>query len=425
MDKVTRHLMWFLFLLFVVSFLDRINIGFAGLTMMKDLSLTSTQFGLATTLFYIAYIACGIPSNIVLARIGARKWIGSIMIAWGLASTATMFATNPQSLYFFRVLVGITEAGFLPGMLLYLTYWFPSAYRARANALFMIAMPVTAAVGSAISGAILGMDGILGLKGWQWLFLLEGMPACFFGVVVYFYLNDSPQQARWLTNLEKTTLTRMLAAEHKADPVAKPAGPKVSLMSELTSTTVLKFSVAYFCLVNSLAMVAVWTPLIVKSFSGGASNTTIGLLAAIPSVCTVIGMIWWGRRSDRAQERRWHTVLPMLLAAAGWLITAYSSHPALQLLGVCLASTGAYTAMSIFWTTPDHALSFTARALGIAVINAVGNIGSALNPLVVGWLKDATQSFATGLIYASVLLVVGCVIMLIVPIPRTPKPAVA
>lgn len=424
-DKVTRHLMWFLFLLFVVSFLDRINIGFAGLTMMKDLSLTSTQFGLATTLFYIAYIACGIPSNIVLARIGARKWIGSIMIAWGLASTATMFATNPQSLYFFRVLVGITEAGFLPGMLLYLTYWFPSAYRARANALFMIAMPVTAAVGSAISGAILGMDGMLGLKGWQWLFLLEGMPACFLGVVVYFYLNDSPQQARWLTNLEKTTLARMLAAEHKADPVAKPAGPKVSLMSELTSTTVLKFSVAYFCLVNSLAMVAVWTPLIVKSFSGGASNTTIGLLAAIPSVCTVIGMIWWGRRSDRTQERRWHTVLPMLLAAVGWLITAYSSHPALQLLGVCLASTGAYTAMSIFWTTPDHALSFTARALGIAVINAVGNIGSALNPLVVGWLKDATQSFATGLIYASVLLVVGCVIMLIVPIPRTPKPAVA
>jgi len=424
-DKVTRHLMWFLFLLFVVSFLDRINIGFAGLTMMKDLGLTSTQFGLATTLFYIAYISCGIPSNIVLARIGARKWIGSIMIAWGLASTATMFATSPQSLYFFRVLVGITEAGFLPGMLLYLTYWFPATYRARANALFMIAMPVTAAVGSALSGVLLGLNGTLGLKGWQWLFLLEGLPAVILGVVVYFYLNDSPQQARWLTNLDKSTLARMLAAEHKADPVAQPAGPKISLLSELTSPTVLKFSVAYFCLVNSLAMVAVWTPLIVKSFSGGASNTTIGLLAAIPQVCTVIGMIWWGRRSDRAQERRWHTVLPMLFAAAGWLITAYSSQPALQLLGVCLASTGAYTAMSIFWTTPDHALSFTARALGIAVINAVGNIGSALNPLVVGWLKDATQSFATGLIYASVLLVVGCAIMLIVPIPRTTKPTLS
>lgn len=427
-DKVTRHLMWFLFLLFVVSFLDRINIGFAGLTMVKDLGLTSTQFGLATTLFYIAYISFGIPSNLVLARIGARKWIGSIMIAWGLASTATMFATSPQSLYFFRILVGITEAGFLPGMLLYLTYWFPSAYRARANALFMIAMPVTAAVGSAISGVILGMDGMLGLKGWQWLFLLEGLPASILGVVVYFYLNDSPQQARWLTTLEKTTLARMLAAEHKADPVAKPAGAKpsaakTSLLSELTSSTVLKFSVAYFCLVNSLAMVAVWTPLIVKSFSSGASNTTIGLLAAIPQVCTVIGMIWWGRRSDRAQERRWHTVLPMLLAAAGWLITAYSSQPALQLMGVCLASTGAYTAMSIFWTTPDQALSFTARALGIAVINAVGNIGSALNPLVVGWLKDATQSFATGLVYASILLVVGCAIMLILPIPRTPRVA--
>ena len=185
----------------------------------------------------------------------------------------------------------------------------------------------------------------------------------------------------------------------------------------------LKFSIAYFCLVNSLAMVAVWTPLIVKSFSGGASNTTIGLLAAIPQVCTVVGMIWWGRRSDRAQERRWHLILPMLFAAAGWLMTAWSTHPAVQLLGVCFASTGAYSAMSIFWTTPDHALSFGARALGIAVINAVGNIGSAFNPLIVGWLKDLTQSFTTGLIYASVLLVIGCAIALILPIPKTPRVA--
>jgi len=420
--KVSRHLLWFLFLLFVVSFLDRINIGFAGLTMMKDLGLTGTQFGLATTLFYLAYIACGVPSNLVLARIGARRWIGSIMIAWGLASTATMFATSAESLYLLRMLVGITEAGFLPGMLLYMTFWFPAAYRARANALFMIAMPVTAAIGSAISGAILGLDGLYGIKGWQWLFLLEGLPASVLGVVVYYYLSDSPTLARWLAPEEKTSLARMLAAEHKADPVPATAGAKNSLWSELTSATVLKFSIAYFCLVNSLAMVAVWTPLIVKSFSGGASNTTIGLLAAIPQICTIVGMIWWGRHSDRAQERRWHLVLPMLFAAAGWLLTAWSSQPVIQLLGVCLASTGAYTAMSIFWTTPDHALSFSARALGIAVINATGNLGSALNPLVVGWLKDVTHNFATGLLYASGLLVVGCAVVLVLPIARGSKP---
>ena len=421
MRKVSRHLLGFLFLLFVFSFLDRINIGFAGLTMMQDLGLSGTQFGFATTLFYIAYIACSIPSNIVLARIGARRWIGSMMIAWGLASTATLFASGPASLYALRFLVGVTEAGFLPGMLLYLTYWFPSAYRARANALFMIAMPVTAAIGSALSGLILGLDGHWGLKGWQWLFLLEGMPSVLLGLAVYGYLDDAPHKANWLGKLEQQVLARMLAAEHKPAVVHLAQQQKTSVLAEMLSPTVLKFGLAYFCLVNTLAMVAVWTPLIVKSFSGNASNTQIGLLAAIPQVCTVIGMIAWGRRSDRLQERRWHIVWPMLLSAAGWLFTACSGNPIVQLLGVCMASTGAYTAMSVFWTTPDRALSLGARAIGIAVINATGNIGSALNPVVVGWLKDITHSFSTGLLYASALLVAGAAIVLTLPIARSGK----
>jgi MFS transporter, ACS family, 4-hydroxyphenylacetate permease len=423
--KVSRHLLWFLFILFFFSFLDRINIGFAGLTMMKDLGLSGVQFGLATTLFYIAYIAFGIPSNIVLARIGARKWIGTIMIAWGLASTATMFASSPGTLYLLRILVGVTEAGFLPGILLYMTYWFPSAYRARANAMFMIAMPVTAAIGSALSGYILALDGTLGLKGWQWLFFLEGLPSAILGLVVFAYLRDAPEKASWLSADEKRTLSQMLAAEHKADPVPRtPASEERSLFSELVSPTVLKFALAYFCLVNTLAMVAVWTPLIVKSFSADASNRTVGLLAAIPQICTIVAMIWWGRRSDRKQERRWHLMLPMLFSAAGWLCTAYSTHPAVQMLGICLASAGSYTAMSIFWTTPDHALSFRARAVGIAVINATGNIGSALNPLVVGWLKDVTHSFSAGLLYAAALLVIGAVVVAVLPIQsRRPRHA--
>ena len=421
--KVSRHLLWFLFALFFFSFLDRINIGFAGLTMMKDLGLTSTQFGLATTLFYLAYIAFGIPSNVVLARIGARRWIGTIMIAWGIASTATMFATSPGTLYVLRVLVGVTEAGFLPGILLYLTYWFPAAYRARANALFMIAMPVTAAVGSALSGFILGLDGTLGLKGWQWLFLLEGLPSAILGLVVYAYLDDKPQNAAWLDADEKRTLAATLAAERRNDVTAPvQAGGSKSIASELLSPVVAKFAIAYFCLVNTLAMVAVWTPLIVKSFSADASNRTIGLLAAIPQVCTIVAMIWWGRRSDRQQERKWHLMLPMLFSAAGWLCTAYSANPAMRMLGVCLASAGSYTAMSIFWTTPDHALSFRARAIGIAVINATGNISSALNPLVVGWLKDVTHSFSAGLLYSAALLVAGVIVVMMLPMDKREAP---
>lgn len=423
-SKVSRRLLWFLFVLFIFSFLDRINIGFAGLSMMKDLGLTTTQFGLATTLFYIAYVAFGIPSNIALARLGARRWIGSIMIAWGLASTATMFATSANTLYVLRVLVGVTEAGFLPGMLLYLTLWFPATHRARANTLFMIAMPVTAAIGSALSGYILALDGTGGLKGWQWLFMLEGFPSSILGLIVFFYLDDKPQHAKWLSSDEKATLAKCLLADREAatGEAGAPAAPKgPGLFAELTSPTVLKFAAVYFCLVNTLAMVAIWTPLIVKSFSSGASNRTIGLLAAIPQVVTIVTMIWWGRHSDISQERRWHVMLPMLLAAIGWLCTAGSREPVVQLLGICMASAGAYAALSIFWTTPDQALSFKAQAIGIALINATGNLSSALNPVVVGWLKDVTHSFGIGLVYASTLLLVGALIMKGLPLDARKK----
>ncbi|QGZ62883.1 MFS transporter [Paraburkholderia acidisoli] len=421
--KVSRHLLGFLFLLFVVSFLDRINIGFAGLTMMKDLGLSSTQFGLASTLFYIAYIACGIPANLVLARVGARRWIGCIMIAWGLASTATMFATNATTLYWLRMLVGVTEAGFLPGMLLYLTCWFPPAWRARANALFMIAMPVTAAFGSAISGYILKLDGHAGLAGWQWLFVLEGMPAALLGGVAFFYLDDSPRAARWLSADEKRTLEAALDAipadTASAMPVqdAKAADAVApTLWQQLRSPVVLRFAAAYFCLVNTLAMVAVWAPLIVKGFSAGASNVTVGLIATIPQLVTIVAMIVWGRRSDRRQERKWHLAMPMLLSGAGCVLSAQAGAPLVQLLGVCLASAGSYTAMSIFWTVPDQAFTPQARAVGIAVINAIGNISSAANPLVVGWLKDMTHSYSAGLVYSAALLVLGAGIVTTLPL---------
>lgn len=416
--KVAGRLIWFLFTLFVFSFLDRINIGFAGLTMSKSLGLTSTMFGLATTIFYVVYVTFGVPSNLIFSRIGARRWMATIMVAWGIASTCTMFARDATTLYILRALVGITEAGFLPGMLLYLTYWFPSSYRARANALFMIAMPVTTAVGSLASGYLLNLDGRLGLEGWQWLFFLEGLPSALLGIAVWFYLDDSPAQAKWLTAEEKACLGKLLDTERRQIEV-NPVAQGHSTLREIFTPTVIKFAVGYFCLVNADVMVGIWVPQIVKSFNSGSSNVTIGLLAALPQVCTVLGMIWWGQRSDRKQERKWHMVLPMLFSAAGWLIAAYAGDSMIRLLGLAMASTGSFAATSIFWTAPDSALSDKAKAVGIAAINAFGNFGAAVNSLTIGVLKDMTHSFSAGLLFAAVVLIIGSLILASLPIkPR-------
>ncbi|AXH62592.1 4-hydroxyphenylacetate permease [Providencia huaxiensis] len=423
-NKLFKRLIVFLFVLFVFSFLDRINIGFAGLTMGKDIGLTSTMFGLAATLFYATYVIFGIPSNIMLGIVGARRWIATIMVLWGIASTATMFATGPTSLYVLRMLVGIAEAGFLPGILVYLTYWFPAYFRARANALFMIAMPVTMAFGSLASGYILGMDGILNLKGWQWLFLLEGFPSVILGVLVWFYLDDSPKKAKWLTQEDKDTLQEMMDQDQLE--LVQPQGSKShtalqnkSLWKEIFTPVILMYTVAYFCLTNTLSAINIWTPQIMQSFNEGSSNAMIGLLTAIPQFCTILGMIYWSRRSDRLQERKMHTALPYLFAAAGWILAAMTSHPVIQLIGIIMASTGSFTAMAVFWTTPDQSISLRARAIGIAVINATGNIGSAVSPLLIGWLKDQTGSFNSGLYFVAGLLVVGALLVMVIPMKNS------
>ncbi|MBK5073428.1 4-hydroxyphenylacetate permease [Budviciaceae bacterium CWB-B4] len=422
--KLFRRVIIFLFVLFVFSFLDRINIGFAGLTMGKDLGLSSTMFGLAATLFYATYVIFGIPSNIMLGIVGARRWIATIMVLWGLASTATMFATGPTSLYILRMLVGITEAGFLPGILVYLTYWFPAFFRARANALFMIAMPVTMAFGSLASGYILSLDGMMNLKGWQWLFLLEGFPSVLLGIVVWFYLDDTPQKAKWLTDEDKKCLHDMMESDRLT--LVQPEGPssygamqQKSLWREVLSPVVLMYTLAYFCLTNTLSAINIWTPQIMQSFNQGSSNIMIGILTAIPQFCTVAGMIWWSRRSDRMQERKVHTVLPYIFAACGWVLASLTNHSMVQLLGIIMASVGSFTAMAIFWTTPDQSISLRARAVGIAVINATGNVGSAVSPLLIGILKDQTGSFSSGLYFVAGLLIVGAIIIWFIPMQHS------
>ncbi|HKN04483.1 MAG TPA: 4-hydroxyphenylacetate permease [Buttiauxella sp.] len=421
--KLFRRLIIFLFVLFVFSYLDRINIGFAGLTMGKDLGLTSTMFGLATTLFYVMYVICGVPSNVMLSIVGARRWIAVLMVVWGIASTATMFATGPGSLYVLRMLVGIAEAGFLPGLLLYLTYWFPAQYRARANALFMIAMPVTMALGSLASGYILNMDGLLNIKGWQWLFLLEGFPSVLLGLVVWFWLDDSPAKAKWLTDDDKACLNEMMEADKLNIPKSLHSaniGPTShrSMLRELFTPVIMLYTLAYFCLTNTLSALSVWTPLILRSFNEQSNNITIGLLSAIPQICTIIGMVWWSKRSDRFNERKLHTLLPYLFAAAGWILTASSTNPMLQFTGIVMASAGAFAAMVIFWTTPDQSISLQARALGIAVINATGMTGAALGPLLMGWMKDVTGNFNAGIYMVAGFLVLGAFVISLIPMKK-------
>jgi MFS transporter, ACS family, 4-hydroxyphenylacetate permease len=412
--KVFRRLIWFLFILLVVSFMDRINIAFAALTMNRDLGLSAAAYGMSLTVFYAAYTLFEIPSNLALARFGARVWIARIMITWGFASAATMLAVGIWSLYGIRALVGVAEAGFLPGILLYLTYWFPRTCRARANALFIMGIPATIAIASIISGIILQMDGFLGLAGWRWLFLLEGVPAVALGIVCLFYLDDGPQRAQWLSEIEKREIAARLARDRALEQT--PATQR-GILSQLGSGNVALLSAAYFGLVTSLNANSTWVPQIVHGLVPSASFVVIGLLTALPAILTVAAMPLWGASSDRRNERDWHLRIAMLLAAFGWLVVVSLHQPALRYLGLVMVSMGSFCGLLTFWTFPASSaiLSSEARPAGIALINCVGiGGGSAIGPLVVGYLKDMTGSFTTGLLYVVAMLVMGIICIAIV-----------
>lgn len=406
--KVFSRLIWFLLLLFVCSYLDRINMSFAALSMNKDLGLTATTYGLASTMFFVAYVMAEIPSNMALARFGARVWIPRIMITWGIASTACMFAVGPYSLYALRALVGLAEAGFMPGVLLYITFWFPPAYRARAIAFFIMAQPVTLMFGSTVSGLILDMTGTLGLAGWKWLFLLEGVPSVILGIAAYFYLSNSPAKAKWLSAAEKATLAHALA--HRGP--AADAGRRPSIGRELLSAPIVLLSLAYFGVANTLNANSTWVPQIVRAVIPHSSFTTIGLLIAIPPAFTICLMPLWCAHSDRVRERIWHAVLPLALAALGFLCIITFDVAFLKFVGLIGVAVGAFSAQSVFWTLPSTYLSERARPIGIALINTVGILGQSIGPFVIGVLKDLTTSFNPGLLYvvATICLSILCVL---------------
>lgn len=418
-EKVYRRLVWFLVLLFIVSYLDRVNVNFAALTMNKDLKLSATAFSLAGSLFYVTYVLAEIPSNLLMARVGARLWIPRIMITWGIASAATLFATDPLSLYVFRALTGLAEAGFMPGVLLYLTYWFPSSHRARATSLFIMAQPITIAFGSILSGLILQMDGFLGLAGWRWLFLIEGVPAVILGVIAYFYLDDAPETARWLTEREKVALNAAVKQSEIKDE--RQRGEREgSLARELLSVPILLLSLAYLGLVVSLVSNSTWTPLIIRSLYPAANFLVIGLFGALPAGLAIAAMLYWGRSSDRRQERLYHVVIPMAVAVVGWSLVAFMAAPIWRLAGLALCSAGTFSAQGIFWTLPNAFLSPRSRPLGIALINTVGMFGTTVGPVAVGWLKDSTGSFAYGLAFVGASVAIGAVAILLMrsAVPR-------
>jgi ACS family tartrate transporter-like MFS transporter len=402
--KVTRRLVPFLMLLYIVAWFDRINVGFAALQMNRDLGFSASVFGFGAGVFFIGYALFEVPSNLLLARVGARRWIARIMVSWGLVSVAMMFVRGPLSFYTLRFVLGVAEAGFLPGVIYYLAQWFPRAQRARAISWFMIGIPLSTVLGAPLAGLLLQLNGWYGLSGWQWLYLVEGLPAVLLGFVVWYRLPDTPLQARWLSSREQTAL--MTAIEAENDGVA--ARHVLSVRQVLLHPTVwLLGFVLFACQCGSYGL-TLWIPQIVKGLSG-QSDLMVGLLSALPYIAAAIGMVLLGVSSDRSGERFWHVALPSLLGAAGFAASAFLHTPLPGLLALTVAAVGDLGSRGPFWALPPRFLTGSALAAGIALINTMGAVGGFVGPYAVGLVKDFTGSFTGGLLLLSALLVVSAV----------------
>ena len=407
--KVTWRLIPFLFLCYVFAYLDRVNVGFAKLQMLSDLKFSETIYGLGAGIFFIGYFLMEVPSNLALHRFGARKWIARIMISWGVISAAMIFVKTPTMFYILRFFLGVAEAGFFPGIILYLTYWYPASRRSKITALFMTGIPIAGVVGGPLSGWILQrFHNVNGMPGWQWLFLLEAIPSLVTGVVTFFYLNDKIRDAKWLSIEEKALLERGLANESGKIEVHNAGGA-------FKSSRVWVLCACYFGIIMGLYGISFWLPSLIKA-SGVTDELNIGLLTMIPYGFAAIGMVMIGRSSDRTKERRWHVALPAVLGAAGLVVSTFVPHqPALAVLALTFATIGILGALCQFWSIPPAFLGGAAAAAGIALINSVGNLAGFVSPYVVGWIKDATRSTDIGLYCIAVSLVLAALIVLTIP----------
>lgn len=391
---------------YLVAFLDRVNVGFASLRMQPDLGLSATAYGFGAGIFFVGYFLFEVPSNLLLARIGARRWIARIMLTWGLVSGATAFVRGESGFIAMRFLLGLAEAGFFPGIIYFLTLWFPDGYRARIVGYFMVAVPLASVIGAPLSGALLGLDGWHGLKGWQWLFLIEALPALLLAVAVYRNLVDRPADAPWLAPDERAWLEGRLASEGRQLAHMHRRG----LAHALLDRKILALCVVYFGLNATIYGLAFFLPHIVQAFA--ASTFGLGLIAAVPYAAGTIAMVLWGRSSDRRRERRYHLASALAIAAAGIAAAALIDHPVPKMLAFSMAACGIYGACPVFWTLPTARLSGTASAAGIAMINSLGALAGFAGPYAMGWMKDATGSYAGGLYLLAAAGLVAALVVL-------------
>jgi ACS family tartrate transporter-like MFS transporter len=402
--KVSRRIVPYVFVCYIVNYLDRFNVSFAALEMSSDLGFSEMVYGLGASMFFVGYVLFEIPSNLIMMRVGARVWIARIMITWGLVSTAMMLVKSAFAFYLLRFLLGIAEAGFFPGMILYLTYWIPAGARARAFALFLTSTSLAGVFGGPLSGALFKLHGVYGLRGWQWLFMLEGVPAVVLGLVTLVYLVDRPGNAKWLSQVERDWLTDIIEREQQTYRVAHD----LTLFQVLKHRRVWQLCLLYFSIIIGFYGIAFWLPQVVKSFSS-LSNSAVAVLSAVPYVAASILMVITANHSDRTGERIWHVAVPALAGSSGLAAGVYflsHGHSVLAFLCICVTASGIWSTLGPFWSLPTTFLSGTAAAGGVALINSIGNMGGFVGPYVIGYVKETTGSYTNGmLVLAATLLI--------------------
>ncbi|AOJ33460.1 MFS transporter [Burkholderia metallica] len=407
--KVGRRLIPFLMLCYLGAYLDRVNVGFAKLQMLNDLRFSETVYGLGAGIFFLGYFLFEVPSNLMLHRVGARNWLARIMLTWAVISASFAFVKSPTTFYVLRFMLGVAEAGFAPGVILYLTYWFPSARRAKALSLFFMAIPLAGIVGGPLSGYILhAFQGVQGLAGWKWLFILEALPSLLLGIAILFYLDNGIAAAKWLTDAEKALLARNVANDN-AHKIAH-----VSIGSFIGDRRLWLMASIYFCVVLGQYGLTFWLPTIIRR-SGVADPLWVGVFTAIPYLCAIIALPLVGASADRHRERRLHLAIPMLVSAAGFATLPALGGVGASLVCVSVAAAGILASSSQFWSLPTALLGGMSAAAGIAAVNCFANLAGFFSPAIVGWLNDLTGKSTAGLLFISVAIIIGAGLVFLVP----------
>ncbi|MGQ7935292.1 MULTISPECIES: MFS transporter [Paraburkholderia] len=412
--KIRWRLVTLLMLSYFAAYLDRVNLSFAALSMNHELGFSASVFGAGAGIFFLGYVLFEVPSNLALSRFGARRWFARIMLTWGVISLLFVFVRSVPGFFGLRFLLGAAEAGFYPGVILVLTRWFPVSYRARMVGFFSMALPVSAAIGAPLSGLILNLHGLAGLSGWQWLFIIEALPSFVMSVVLLRTLADSPEKAGWLSDQERKWLTQKLSEERKSLP---QSGEHRGVARALRNPLVWLFGFVYAGIVAANYGVSFFLPQIVRAF--GLSVSMVGVISALPSVAGAIGLLWWGARSDRLHERRWHLLIPGIIVVLALVVVASTDYPPVRLAALIVCGFGAFANVPVFWTLPPSVISDSEVPAGIAVISSIGNVAGFAAPYAVGALKELTGTFATGMLALAIFIALTICVGAIISRPRT------